>query len=125
LVHEEATAAILEAARKVHTRLGPGLLERPYKVCLEIELKRAGVPFEAEKRFPVVYDGITTPLEYYADFVVDNKVVVEVKAIERLLPIHEAQLISYLKLSGIRVGLLLNFNVTLLKFGTRRRIYGY
>jgi GxxExxY protein len=125
LVHEETTGAILSAARKVHSCLGPGLLEHPYKVCLAIELKRAGLLFEAEKRFPVVYDGVTTSLGYYVDFVVDSKVIVEVKAIDHLLPIHDAQLMSYLKLSGLRVGLLINFNVTLLKLGTRRRIVGY
>jgi GxxExxY protein len=94
-------------------------------MCLGIEFRRADLIVDAEKRYPVVYDGITTALGYYADFAVENKVIVEVKAIEQLLPIHEAQLMSYLKLSGLRVGLLVNFNVTLLKFGTRRRILGY
>jgi GxxExxY protein len=125
LIHGETTEKIFEAARKVHSRLGPGLLERPYGICLGIELERAGLKFEREKPYPVVYDGFVISLGYKADFVVEEKVIVEVKSVQSLLPIHEAQLISYLRLSGVRVGLLLNFNVTLLKLGTVRRVYGF
>src|SRR5262249_8700073 len=125
LIHGETTEVILTAARKVHSRLGPGLLEHPYKVCLAIEMRRAGIKFESEKLFPVVYDGITTSLGYRVDFIVDDKVIVEVKAVEHVLPIHVAQLISYLNLSHLRVGLLLNFNVERFADGIHRKVWGY
>jgi len=88
-------------------------------------MKAVGLSFEAEKTYPLTYDGVRIPLCYRADFLVEEKVIVEVKAVKAILPVHEAQLISYLRLSGIRVGLLLNFNVTLLKHGTVRRVYGF
>jgi len=125
LVHGEITEAILIAARKVHSRLGPGLLEQPYKVCLGIELERAGMSFQMEKALPVVYDGETISLAYRVDFIVEDKVIIEVKAVECVLPVHVAQLISYLNLSKTRVGLLLNFNVAEFKEGIHRRVWGY
>jgi GxxExxY protein len=125
LVHGETTDAILTAARKVHSRLGPGLLEQPYKVCLCIELQRAGIKFETDKMFPVVYDDVSISLGYRVDLIVDDKVIVEVKAVEHVLPIHIAQLISYLKLSRMRVGLLLNFNVERFRDGIHRKVWGY
>jgi len=125
LVHSRITHGVLSAAYKVHSRLGPGLLERPYKVCLGYELNRLGLSFEAEKPFPVIYDDITISLGYRVDFIVENEVIVEVKAVEAILPVHEAQLLSYLKLSRKRVGLLINFNVEHLRNGIRRRISGY
>jgi GxxExxY protein len=125
LIHGETTDAILTAARKVHSRLGPGLLEQPYKVCLAIEMQRAGIRFEVEKIFPVVYDDVITALGYRVDFIVEDKVIVEVKAVERVLPIHVAQLISYLNLSRTRVGLLLNFNVERFEDGIHRKVWGY
>ena len=125
LIHGETTDAVLTAARKVHSRLGPGLLEQPYKVCLGIELQRAGIEFETEKMFPVVYDGVTTSLGYRVDFIVEGKVIVEVKAVEHVLPIHIAQLISYLNLSRTRVGLLLNFNVERFNDAIHRKVWGY
>ena len=125
LVHGEITEPILIAARKVHSRLGPGLLERPYKVCLGIELEHAGMTFQTEKTFPIVYDGETISLGYRVDFIVEDKVIIEVKAVESVLPVHIAQLISYLNLSKTRVGLLLNFNVAEFKDGIHRRIWGY
>lgn len=125
LVHGKLTNSILSAAYTVHSKLGPGLLERPYRVCLARELERLGVRFEIEKAFPVVYDGMSVDLGYRVDLLVEDVVIVEIKAVEKLLPIHEAQLLSYLKLSGIRVGLLINFNVAHLRQGIRRRICGY
>ena len=125
LVHGETTDAVLTAARKVHSRLGPGLLEQPYKVCLCIELQRAGIKFETEKMFPVVYDDVSISLGYRVDLIVEDKVIVEVKAVEHVLPIHIAQLISYLKLSRTRVGLLLNFNVERFSDGIHRKVWGY
>jgi GxxExxY protein len=125
LVHENITDGILEAARKVHSSLGPGLFERPYKLCMCHELKKRGISFEAEKMLPVVYDGLTISPAYRADLVVENVVIVEIKAVEALLPVHESQLMAYLKLARLRVGLLINFNVTYLKQGIRRRVCGY
>ena len=116
---------MLSAAYKVHSRLCPGLLERPYKICMCHELQRIGVVFESEKSFPLVYDDLSIPLGYRVDLFVENEVIVEIKAVDAILPIHEAQLLSYLKLSHKRVGLLINFNVTNLRHGIRRRICGY
>jgi hypothetical protein len=103
LVHGKTTNSILSAAYKVHSRLGPGLLERPYHACLCCELERLKVPFESEKILPVVYDGLTIQLGYRIDLLVNGEVIVEVK----------------------RVGLLINFNVARLRDGIRRRICGY
>jgi GxxExxY protein len=89
------------------------------------ELARLGVRFEVEKVFPVIYDGISVEFGYRVDLLVEGVVVVEIKAVENILPVHEAQLLSYLKLSGMRVGLLINFNVARLRQGIRRRICGY
>jgi GxxExxY protein len=110
LVHASITNSVLGAAYRVHSRLGPGLLEKPYRVCLAHELAKGGIPFETEKEFPVVYEGVSIELGYRVDLLVAKAVIVEIKAVENLLPVHEAQLLSYLKLSGIRVGLLINFN---------------
>jgi GxxExxY protein len=109
----------------VHSRLGPGLLERPYQACLCHELHRLGIGFETQKVFPVEYDGICIDLGYRVDLIVEDRVIVEIKAVESILPVHEAQLLSYLKLSHKRVGLLINFNVARLQQGIRRRICGY
>jgi GxxExxY protein len=125
LVHGNITDRVLAAAYHVHSRLGPGLLERPYKICMCHELERLKVPFETEKLLPVVYDGLTIELGYRIDILVADVVIVEIKSVETLLPVHEAQLLSYLKLSGKRVGLLINFNVARLQQGVRRRICGY
>jgi GxxExxY protein len=116
---------VLSAAYRVHSRLGPGLLERPYRVCLAHELTKRGVQFETEKTFPVIYDDISIELGYRVDLLVEQSVIGEIKSVENLLPVHEAQLLSYLKLSRIRVGLLINFNVARLRQGIRRRICGY
>jgi len=125
LVHEHITDKILNAAYRVHSRLGPGLLERPYRACVCHELQRLGVSYQPEKVLPVEYDGLTIDLGYRIDLLVESAVIVEIKTIERILPIHEAQLPSYLKLSRKRVGLLINFNVAHLRDGVRRRICGY
>jgi len=125
LVHGKLTNVILKAAYRVHSKLGPGLLERPYRVCMAHELNHLAVRFEVEKVFPVIYDGISIEFGYRVDLLVEEAVIVEIKAVEKILPIHEAQLLSYLKLSGIRVGLLINFNVTDLRQGIIRRVCGY
>ena len=121
-MHGKTTNSILAAAYKVHSRLGPGLLESAYKACLTHELTVAGIPFQAEKMLPATYDNIRIDVGYRVDLIVEDCVIVEVKAVEGLLPVHEAQLLSYLRLSGKRVGLLINFNVAHLRQGIRRRI---
>lgn len=125
LVHGETTHRILACAYRVHSKLGPGLLENAYRACLCHEWTRLQVPFEREKTLPVIYDGVRVELGYRIDLIVNDVVIVEVKAVERILPVHEAQLLSYMRLSGKRVGLLINFNVRHLRQGIHRRILGY
>ena len=125
LIHGTVTNHILAAAYRVHSHLGPGLLESAYKACLVHELSGAGLACEVEKSLPVNYRGIHVDLGYRLDLVVEDVVVVEIKAVQSILPVHEAQLLSYLRLSGMRVGLLINFNVSQLRQGIRRRILGY
>lgn len=111
---------VIGAGIAVHQALGPGLLENIYEECLAIELKSQGIAFERQKIIPVTYKGEVLDLSYKADFVIENQMIVELKAVENLLPLHEAQLLTYLKLSGIHLGLLMNFNVVLLKDGVKR-----
>jgi GxxExxY protein len=125
LIHGDITNSIIRAAYRVHSRLGPGLLERVYKVCLCHELGRQGVSYVSEKLLPVEYDGLTIDLGYRVDLLVADAVIVEIKAVETILPVHESQLLAYLRLSLKRVGLLINFNVAELKDGLRRRVSGY
>ena len=116
----QLTRLIIGCAIKVHRVFGPGLLEAPYRLALALELKNASLPFQIEVPLDVGYEGRDLGTGYKMDFVVDNIVVIEVKAIDRLLPIHRQQLITYLKLSGYPAGLLINFNVPLLKEGVIR-----
>jgi len=118
----EITQRIIRSAIEVHRALGPGLLESTYEVCLIYELQRCGLRVESQKKLPVKYKDITLDAGYRIDLLVENCVIVELKSVEKLLPIHEAQLLSYLKLSGIKVGLLINFNVKLLKTGIKRMV---
>jgi GxxExxY protein len=115
---------VLGCALKVHRTLGPGLLEGAYEACLAYELSKAGLGLERQRSLPVVYDGVPIELGYRLDLLVESSVVVEVKAVERLTDIHRAQLLSYLKLGGYRLGYLLNFNVKLLKEGVVRLVNG-
>ncbi len=118
----EITEAIIAAAIAVHRELGPGLLESAYEACLAYELAERGLAVERQKGLPVTYRGVNVDCGYRIDMLVEGSVVVELKAIEMLEPIHEAQLLSYLKLSGRQLGLLINFNVKMLKHGIRRMI---
>lgn len=120
----ELTEAVIGSAIEVHKVLGPGLLETPYEACICRELKLKGIPFERQKLLPVIYKGELLDVGYRIDILVAGLVVVEIKSVEALLPIHEAQLLTYMKLGGWQVGLLINFNVTLLKNGIRRRVLG-
>jgi GxxExxY protein len=113
---------VVDAAMRVHSTLGPGLLEGAYEACLAYELRKRGLRVLAQVPIPVVYDGVRIELGYRADLLVDDAVVVELKAVAKLLPIHEAQLLSYLKLSEYRVGLLINFHVRHLKDGIKRMV---
>jgi len=116
----EITEKIIGCAIQVHRTLGPGLLESTYEVCLIHELKKVGLDDRSQVALPVVYDGIRLDAGYRIDLLVENQVIVELKSSDCLLPIHEAQVISYLKLSGKKIGLLINFKVKLLKSGIRR-----
>jgi GxxExxY protein len=111
---------VLGCALKVHKALGPGLLENAYESCLAIELQKSGLELKRQLTLPVVYDGAKVDLGYRLDLLVEGMIVVEVKAIERLAEIHRAQVLSYLKLGGYRLGYLLNFNVKMMRNGIYR-----
>ena len=118
------TEMIIGGAIQVHRALGPGLLESAYEACLAFELKKRGLGIEEQKPLPLVYDQVKLDCGYRIDLLVERAVVVEVKSIDAVAPIHEAQVISHLKLSGCKVGLLINFNVLQLKEGIRRFVNG-
>jgi GxxExxY protein len=118
----DVTEAIIGAAICVHKELGPGLLESAYEACLAYELAEKRLKFERQKTLPVIYRGVELDCGYRIDFLIEDQVVVELKAIENLEPIHDAQLLSYLKLSKCKVGLLINFNVKVLKDGIHRLV---
>ena len=120
----EISQAIIGAAIEVHRTLGPGLLESAYEQCLSHEFSLRNIPFERQKPLPVDYKGILLDCGYRLDFLVAGLVVVEVKAMECLLPIHQAQLLSYLKLGGWKLGLLVNFHTALLRDGIKRVVLG-
>ncbi len=122
LLEKELTDKIIGAAIEVHKVLGPGLLESSYQVCLERESELRNMPFEHKVKLPVNYKGIELDAGYEIDLIYDRKVIVELKAVERVIPVHEAQLLTYMRLTGIRVGLLINFNVPVLKDGIFRRV---
>lgn len=109
-------------AIKVHRTLGPGLLESTYEVCLVHELKKTGLKVERQISLPVFYDEIQLDAGYQLDVLVEDRIILELKSVENLLSIHEAQLLTYLKLANKKLGLLMNFNVTLLKNGIKRKI---
>jgi GxxExxY protein len=119
----QLTEAIIGAAIAVHRELGPGLLESAYESCLAYELAERGLSVERQKELPVRYRGVQLDCGYRLDLLVEGKVIVELKAVEKLQPIHEAQLLSYLKLSGCKVGLLLNFNVRMLREDLKRLVH--
>ena len=118
----EISEKIIGAAIKVHRTLGPGLLESTYEACLKYELEKRGLKVLSQVGLPVVYDGMKIDLGYKLDILVEDAVIIELKAVTTVTPLHEAQLLSYLKLSGKHLGLLINFNATLLKDGITRRI---
>ena len=114
------TGAIVHAAITVHTRLGPGLFESAYAVCLQYELRKTGLRVQSEVPMPIDYDGVKLSAGYRVDLVVEQQVLVELKAVAKLQPVHELQVLSYLRLSGYKVGLLLNFHQEHMRDGIRR-----
>ena len=113
---------IVDSAFSVHKKLGPGLLEKTYEACLVYELGKRNLQIERQKPLPLVYENVKLEIGYRLDVLVENKIVVEIKAVEALTDIHLAQILTYLKLTGCSIGLLINFNVPLLKNGIRRVI---
>ncbi|MCA1899564.1 MAG: GxxExxY protein [Chloroflexi bacterium] len=122
LREKELTDRIIGAAIEVHRTLGPGLLESAYQVCMEYESKLRNIPFERLVDLLLNYKGINLDAGYVIDLIYDKRVIVELKAVERVIPVHEAQLLTYMRLTGIHVGLLLNFNAPVLKEGIYRRV---
>ena len=121
---DEISHRIIGAAIEVHRHLGPGLLESAYQSCLAFELKQLGVKVEEQKSLPVVYKQVKLDCGYRLDLVVEDEIIVEIKAVEKLLPIHESRLLSYLRLAKKRVGLLMNFHIPVLKNGLEPVVSG-
>jgi GxxExxY protein len=119
---EEVARQIVDAAIKVHRGLGPGLLESAYQKCLEYELRKRGLQVECEVLLPVIYESVQIDAGYRIDMLVEGCVIIENKTVEKLLPVHQAQLLTYLKLRDCRLGFLLNWNVPLMKQGIKRTV---
>lgn len=122
---KELTEKVIGAAIEVHRALGPGLLESAYEECLAHEMGLRGLRFDRQMPLPVTYKGVNLDCGYRLDFLVENAVVLELKAVESIVPIYEAQVLTYLKLGGWTVGLLINFNVPVLKQGIKRIVLNY
>lgn len=122
---DQLTGKVIASAIAVHKELGPGLLESTYEACLSYELLDLGLNVERQKQLPVIYRGQQIDCGYRIDLQIDGRLIVELKSVEKLLPIHTAQLLSYLRLSSLQVGLLLNFNVLQLKDGLQRVVNQY
>ena len=119
---DELSKRVIGCAIEVHRNLGPGLLESTYEQCLAHELKCAGIPFMVQHPLPVNYSGVKLDCGYRVDLFIDTKIIVELKSVEKLLPIHQAQLLTYMKLAEIKIGLLMNFNVRFMKNGIKRMV---
>ena len=122
---DEITGEIVDSAMKVHTALGPGMLESVYEKCLRHELTKRGLTVMSQVWVPVIYDGVEIEGAYKIDLLVEDRIIVELKVVEHVLEVHKAQLLSYLKLSNKHVGLLINFNVVHLRDGIRRMVNNY
>lgn len=120
MTENELSKIAVDCMFKIHKNLGPGLLESAYEECLFYELSKTGLPVERQKPLPLIYETIKMEIGYRVDLMIENKLVIEVKAVEALNDIHKAQVITYLKLSGCKLGLLVNFNLTLIKDGIKR-----
>lgn len=121
----EISGKVIEFAIKVHTALGSGMLEGAYEICLMHELVSNGFKVKSQVTLPIIYYGIRLDAGYRIDLLVEDSVIIELKAIDRLMPVHEAQLLSYLRMSDLRLGLLINFNVRLLRDGVRRVVNNF
>jgi len=119
---EDLARALVDAAFKVHQALGPGLLESVYQTCLCIELDKRGIAYETQAPISLVYEGVRIDAALRLDLLVEKSIILELKAVDKILPIHQSQLLTYLKLSDLRLGLLINFNVEVFKDGIRRII---
>ena len=119
---EAIATKVVEAAFKVHSTLGPGLLGSVYEACLCRELSKQGIPFQTQVSLPVIYDGLRLDAGLRLDMLVAETIIIELKAVEKMLPLFEAQLLTYLKLTGLRLGFLINFNVPVIKDGIRRLV---
>ncbi len=117
---DELSNKVIGCALEVHKALGPGLMESVYEKCLSYELAKAGLKYETQKAMPVIYKGIKIDCGFRIDILVEGKLIVELKSVDKVLPIHQSQVLTYMKLAGISTGLLLNFNVTKLKDGIQR-----
>ncbi|WP_396212006.1 GxxExxY protein [Flavobacterium sp.] len=124
IIEEEISKIVFEAALKVHKVLGPGLLESAYEECLYYELKKSNLKIEKQKALPLIYEEVKMDVGYRIDILIEDKFIVEIKSVEALNDVHLAQLLTYLKLANCKLGLLVNFNVKLLKNGVRRVING-
>ena len=124
MTENEISKIVFESALKVHKVLGPGLLESAYGECLFYELKKSNLKVEKQKALPLIYEEVKLDVGYRIDMIIENKFIIEVKSVETLTDVHLAQLLTYLRLSDCRLGLLINFNVKLLKEGVRRVING-
>lgn len=124
MTENETSKIVFESALKVHKVLGPGLLESAYEECLFYELKKSNLKVEKQKALPLIYEEVKLDVGYRIDMIIENKFIIEVKSVEALTDVHLAQLLTYLRLSDCRLGLLINFNVKLLKEGVRRVING-
>lgn len=120
MTENEISKIIFDCALKVHKALGPGLLESAYEECLFYELKKTGLNVEKQKALPLIYEEVKLEIGYRIDLMVENKVVIEIKAVEALNDVHLAQILTYLKLSNCKLGMLINFNVALIKNGIKR-----
>lgn len=122
MIENEISGEIVDAAYKIHTSLGPGLLESVYEAVMAHELKKKGLHFVRQHPIPIVYNNLHLEEGFRADFIVENKVIIELKSVETIAPVHKKQLLTYLRLTNKRVGLLINFNTELIKNGITRLI---
>lgn len=120
----EISKLIVDACFKIHKKLGQGLFESAYEKILAYELEKIKINYVCQKELPLIYDSIKIDLGFRADLIIENKVIVELKSVERILPVHKKQLLTYLKITGIKLGLLVNFNADLIKNGITRIING-
>lgn len=124
MTENEIATIVVDSAYKIHTTLGPGLLESVYQAALEYELKNRGLSVTAEQALPVTYEGVHLEIGFRADLVVEDKLIIEIKSVENIQPVHAKQLLTYLRVADKRLGLLINFGVSLIKDGIKRIVNG-